>query len=216
MTVPAVPRAILLLLVAGLLPLVGVALFRKFGDVPLADMLRDVTALADLHPLAGAMSTLGILGWWSSVTLWCFCAWLQGATREGDSFRFPLYSGLLSAWLALDDQFQLHEELAPDYLHITEQVALAALAAATAGYLWRFRRTILGSPGRWLLLWSLGLLGGSLLVDTILIEWMWPLRDWKMLVEDGLKWLGIVFWLGFCAVHCRAILLESRRRACAR
>ena len=174
---PAVPRAFPLLLVAGLLPLAGVAVLRSHGDVPLADMLRDVTALAEIH---------------------------------------PLYSGLPSARLALDDQFQVHEGLAPDYLGVAEPVSLALLSAATVAYLWRFRRTILRSPGRSLLLVSLGFLAGSLLVDTILIGSMWLLRDWKLLVEDGLKWLGIVFWLGFCAVHCRAALLESMRRNPAR
>lgn len=211
----AVSRAFPWLLVAGLLPLAGVAVFRLHGEVPIADMLRGVTALADLHPLAGALSTLGIFGWWSSVTLWGFVAWLHSATPDDDSYRFPLYSGLLSAWLAVDDPFQVHEALAQDYLGVAKPVSLALLAAATAAYLGRFRRTIVRSPGRWLLLMSLAPLAGSLFVDTILIDWMWRLRDRKILVEDGLKWLGIVFWLGFCVVHCRAALLESMRRSAA-
>jgi hypothetical protein len=200
---PTVP----LLLAIGCLPLLVVALFRVSGQVTIPDMVRDVSALTQLHPLAGAMSTLGILAWWSSATIWLFAASQRCGRSDRESVRFLAYSGLLSAWLALDDQFQLHETLIPDYLGVSQDWALLLLSAATVTYLLRFRRAILASGGRCLLLFALVLLFSSLVVDSFLIKWMWRLRDWKLLVEDGLKWLGIVFWLGFCVAYCRVELL---------
>jgi hypothetical protein len=69
------------------------------------------------------MSTLGILAWRSRATPWLFAASQRCGRGDRESVRVLAYPGLLAAWLALDDQFQLHETLIPDYLCSALQTA---------------------------------------------------------------------------------------------
>jgi hypothetical protein len=170
-------------------------------QVKIPDMTRDLAAIAGIHPLSGFLSSLGILLWWTSATVWLFTAFLRRIRHGSAGVGFLVYSGLLSAYLGLDDLFLFHEYLAPTYLKVPEKVVYGLLAAATAFYLWRYRRAIQTSDGVLLLL-ALAFLSSSVLVDAVLEPWLWSLKDWTYFLEDGLKWLGICFWTALCVVQC--------------
>lgn len=181
-------------------PLLAIAVVRVLLQVQIPDMTRDVAAIASIHPLSGILSSLGILLWWTSATIWFFAAFLQRGRPSAAYVGFLVYSGLLSAYLGLDDLFQFHEYLAPTYLKVPEQVIYGLLAFVVAVYLWRYRRA-LERPDGVLLLLALALLSGSVAVDAALEPWLWRLKDWSFFVEDGFKWLGICFWTAFCVVR---------------
>lgn len=189
-------------------PLLCIVLARVLLQVQMPDMTRDVAAIANIHPLSGALSSLGILVWWTSATICLFTAFVQRGHAEAVDAGELVYTGLLSVYLGLDDLFQFHERLAPTYLNLSEKGVYGLLAVAVAIYLWRYRR-IFREPSGVLLLLALGLLSGSVVVDVVLEPWLWRLKDWSYFVEDGLKWLGICSWAAFCGVRASAAL---RRR----
>jgi hypothetical protein len=200
----AIPlRAILITFCVATVPLLAVAAAGILWRVNVTDMTRDIAFVAELHPLTGGLSSLGVLLWWTSATVWLFSAFLRLSPGAGEDVSFMVYSGLLSAYLALDDLFQFHEYLAPSMLKVPESVVYVLLAVATSYYLWRFR-TLLRRPDGVLLLASLAFLCCSLLVDEALeLEpWQWRLSEWPYFVEDGFKWLGIAFWTTFSIRRC--------------
>jgi hypothetical protein len=181
------------------IPLLGIAVARILLHVRIPDMTRDVAAVAGIHPLSGILSSLGILFWWTSATIWLFAAFLR-RDRQEPGVGFLVYSGFLSAYFGLDDLFQFHEYLAPTYLKVSERVVYGLLAFATAVYLWRYRWAF-QRPDGVLLLLALTFLSSSVVIDAALEPWLWRLKDWTCFVEDGLKWLGICFWTAFCVVR---------------
>lgn len=193
----------------GILPIMLVGLASSWLSIEVRILTQDATALAKVHPLAGVLSSLGILVWWSSASLWLFCAGVHRREGEERLARFCLSSALLSGYLALDDLFQIHESLAPVYLGIPEGAVYGLLGLAVVAYLLSFRDLLLNLRGL-LLLGALGLLAASVGVDRI-EHWLWRLGHWTYLLEDGLKWMGIVSWCAFCVVWCRDHVLVARR-----
>lgn len=198
-------RVILATIGTAAVPLLGIAVARILLHIKIPDMTRDVAAIAGIHPLSGILSSLGILFWWTSATVWLFAAFLRRVHQGAAGVGFLVYSGLLSAYLGLDDLFQFHEYLAPTYLKVSERAVYGLLAVATAFYLWRYRRP-LQRPDGVLLLLALASLSSSVVVDAALEPWLWRLKDWTYFVEDALKWLGICFWTAFCVVRCTSDL----------
>lgn len=203
----AVPyRAILVTVVAAVIPLLGVAVARLAFDVDISRMTMDVPAITKIHPLSGILSSLGALVWWTSVAIWFFAALLRLRQHPGTAnVGFMVSSGLLSTYLALDDLFQIHEYIAPLLLNIPDEFVLGLLALAVILYLWMYRR-LLYRPDGALLLLALAFLGVSLVIDMVLEPWLWRLKDWEYFIEDGAKWLGICFWTAFCVVRCSSDL----------
>jgi len=173
-----------------------------WGGVDLPTLTRDMAAVAGVHPLTGVLSALGVLLWAASAAIWLFAALVLHDRARRAASRFALCSGLLSAYLGLDDLFMVHERLAPELLGLPELAVHGAIAACTLAYLLWFMERLLRADAGWLLL-ALVMLGASMFVDAVLEPWMWRLGDWVFLIEDGCKWLGIVFWFAFCVARCR-------------
>lgn len=196
---------ILVIAGAAIIPLVGIVIASMFPHITIPEMTRDVTAIAGIHPFSGVLSSLGILFWWTSATVWLFTASLRRVGQETNDLGFLAYFGFLSAYLGLDDLFQFHEYLVPAYLKVPERAAYGLLALAIALVSWRYRHH-LHRPDGVLLLLALAFLSGSVVVDAASAPWPWHLIDWAYFVEDGLKWLGVCFWTAFCLVRCAADL----------
>ena len=64
-------RYLLIVFVPSISILLAVAVVSVLFKVSIPDMTRDVTALANIHPLSGVLSNLGILLWCSTASI-CF------------------------------------------------------------------------------------------------------------------------------------------------
>jgi hypothetical protein len=166
-------------------------------------LTRDPTSIGRIHPLSGALSSVGVLLWWTSAVIWISSASVLRRARITTSYRFALSSGVLSAYLALDDLFQFHDIIGPEYIGLSENAVYVVLAITVAAYIGVFWRQILRRDGVLLLL-SFGLLASSVILDTVLEQMLMTLGRWLVFFEDGAKWLGITSWLAFCVVRCRA------------
>ncbi len=190
-------RSISLLCLLALLPLVGIVLLRLEGGVSIGHMTRDLAAVAGVHPLTGGLSSLGILLWSGSATVCLFTARRLPAVAHDRRRALLRDAGMLSAYLCIDDLFQVHERLAPNYLLLPEKVVVFGIGLLVAAFLWRHRHELRPRPGAWLAPAALGMLGVSATIDGL----PFPARqddEWLLLVEDGAKWIGICLWCVFC------------------
>ncbi len=178
-------------------PLLAVAMARVVGEVPIPDMTRDPLQGTGKSPLAGVLSMLGILLWWASASACALAAWCLRRDGQAEGSSFMAYTAGLSAYLALDDLFQIHESLAPRHLGLPQWAVLVLIALATAWYLWRHRAQWRHPDSGYLAIALCGL-AASVTVDLVLERYLWRLGEWNYLVEDGFKWIGICYWTRFC------------------
>ena len=188
------------------LPVFGViflvAIAAKYGHIPVSNLTRDMAAIANVHPLTGVVSNVGILLWCAAAAICLFSSSLlrqQGAHREAG---FLLWAGLMTTGLLVDDFFMFHEYLAPVHFHLNEKVVHASYFCVTALYLWRHRRLILETDFR-LLAAALVLFAGSTLIDVV------DGQGWWRLAEDGCKLLGISSWFAYHAGRARQWLVQA-------
>jgi len=164
--------------------------------VPISTMTRDVTTLAELHPLTGALSNLGILLWCAAASICLFTAFAVRNRASKEALRFLLFSALLSLYLLFDDFFLFHDSLAPWCLGVDERVVYGILGVAVLIYFVAFWRVMLRTEYV-LLLIALCLLASSVFVDVTFERWQRRFGDWGFFFEDGAKWLGIACWCSY-------------------
>ena len=195
-----------LLFAAGALFVLAVVAAKSQGLDP-SRVTRDLATLCHSHPLDGALSSLGVLGWIATAAICIGSGVLTWhILRRGAGFLIA--AGALSLLLGLDDLFQFHESIARSQFGLHELAVYQAIGAATLLFLWCFRQPILdGAPG-WLLC-ALGLLAASVALDTVFERWIEGYGAWAVLAEDGLKWLGITCWLRYFAGQAADVLAAA-------
>jgi hypothetical protein len=171
--------------------------------VPVGTLTRDVAAIARVPLFTGVLSSLGILLWCATAAVCLFAARAADPGRIV-ARRFLASAGAITLYLLLDDQFQIHEVVAPRLFGIGETVVFAVLGAAVAVHLLRFLRLIALTQWRWLAL-ALVLLAVSVVADLVTGRWL--ASEWAFFIEDGFKWLGIVCW---CRYHVGTALAALR------
>lgn len=192
------------------MPIVLIAWMHVVRGIPVQDMTRDVADIGGIHPFAGFLSSLGILLWAASGAIWIFSALLLHAAGAHGQTSFAFGFGTVTWLLAVDDLFQLHESLGPAYLGWNEGIGYALLGASVLALLAVHRSSIVAS--RYLpLLISFLCLGASVFVD-VLEPWLWRTRSLAFLLEDGLKWLGIVGWSAYAVSWCRIAVSATLAR----
>lgn len=167
----------------GLLGIVGVQ-----RSVPLEQLFLDPTSVAGAPWYAGALSSLGIVGWTAAAVAAIGGSWVASQTDRPSAAAFLGAGALAGTVLLVDDLFRLHSAvLAP--LVGAKLPALALVLLPTVIWVGRFRHEI--ARTRWLMLVAAGLgAAGSTIVDVTLA----PDGATGLLAEDGAKLLGIVAW----------------------
>lgn len=156
----------------------------------------------------GAVSNLGVLIWCSGVAVCLFAAaqlYRRGPDgRRGRAMPFMVYAGLFTAFLMLDDLFQLHEQVFPKLLGLSDFGTYGIYGVIALFYFALFWKQIVQHD---VLLLGIGLLGLAASIGTDFNEMILgprdvegvglsgPLSHW--VVEDGGKLVGISAWTGF-------------------
>lgn len=198
-------RILLLTFVSAALPVLGVVLAQMLLPVSFVELTRDVSAIGGIHPLMGVLSSLSILGWWTGAAVWLFTATVMPDHRNGGDRKFLLGMGFLTAYLALDDLFMIHDYLVPVHLGLPEFLIYTLLVVAVSSIAWRHRSMIVRMDAVLLLL-AIVSLAMSASMDTVIDPLLSDYGDWTYLLEDGLKWAGICFWSGFAVVRCGDVI----------
>ena len=164
-----------------------------------ADLFRDPLAVAELKGAAcckvydGAISSLGIIGWMTPAAISLFAAGvlLSSAQKPQGSVLFFIYAGLFTAFLGSDDLFLVHENVLPAF-GVPELATYGAYALIGIGYLATSWRLIL--THRFVLFGgAIALLATSVLIDRLLHSD----NVWRLIIEDGAKFVGISMWMAF-------------------
>lgn len=202
-------------LIAATLVLLLVAWLNGTGRVSASLMLADVRAVGDLPMSAGLLSDIGVLIWWSSACVCMFTA-LVVFTRRGRDCRveavtvaatlasaaptstkglarYLVASGGLTGVLALDDALMMHERLLPALLGIEQHTVYLFYVISLLLWMVAFRRRIHAFLPGWLLV---GLSCFALSVGLDLLPEGGHAESLPPMLEDGLKWIGIVLWSG--------------------
>lgn len=186
-----------LLYVLPLLFLVAVVVASRKTGVPLTTFTRDPVAVAGLSPFTGVASNLGAI-FWSATAAICLFSWiaLRSYSNESKLATFLLCSGLITTLLLLDDFFLLHESFFPKYLGMSEKVVVLCYGLLVLAWIVIFRKFILRTEYL-ILAVAFAFFGASLCVDVFQYPIERLIGDWRILLEDGFKLLGIVGWLGY-------------------
>lgn len=198
------------LLGAGLIAILvigGVIAIHLRNNVPFALLTRDIFAITGYPVYFGILSNIGIVGWAASATLWLIAAWFTRRHQPDHSlFQLTVASGLFSLVLLADDALMLHEVFLPEKLSVSEEVVMIGYGVVALIYLFVSIRSVKDTP---YLAWLLAgcLLGGSFMVDFAAMT-----GDLEYLVEDGLKFAGIVFWAAYAALTAMQIIEGCLRR----
>ncbi|MFP4299965.1 MAG: hypothetical protein ACLFT0_19310 [Spirulinaceae cyanobacterium] len=186
----------LLTFIPPILLLLAVGLAKVLFQLPIYELMGDTASVAKVHPFTGLISNIGVLLWCGAATICFFVAGALRRTRNSKKVNFFLASACLSTYLLIDDFFLFHEELAPNYIGISQDIVVVLIIIAVLMYFFWFRRIILQTRYG-LILIAAGLLAASIAVDTILKPWLLGLGEWRSLIEDGAKLLGITSWLSY-------------------
>jgi len=170
--------------------LAAVPLASRATGTPIGDFTRDIFSTAEVPLYTGIVSNVGIILWGTTAAI---CLFARGLAPEAAARRFLLASAAVSAALAVDDAFMIHEWVGPRLTGLDEKVFLGTYAVGFAAYLAAFRGAIRrAGPGA--LAVALGLFALSTGMDVIEPE---DAAGWQYLTEEGFKLLGIGVWLGF-------------------
>lgn len=197
-------RALLWAALIGAFGIGGVIAIHWRNGVPFERLTRDIFAITGYPVYFGILSNLGIIGWAASATLWLLAAWFILRHQPNHSlFPLTVASGAFSLVLLVDDALMLHESFLPEKLGVAEEVVMIGYGVVALIYLFFRIRLVRDTP---YLTWLLAgcLLGGSFMVDFGTIT-----GDIEYLVEDGLKFVGIVFWAAYAALTAMQILDEQ-------
>lgn len=162
----------------------------RWLDFPVELMWQDPASTMGGAFYTGALSHAGVLAWWTAAVSGLL-AWR--ATRRHPVLRrrgnLLGAFGVLSAALALDDLFMVHEYVAPVHFGVPELVILGTWAGALLLILVRYRDILLSTIDSTLLLAAGLALGVMAAVDLSL-----PDSPLQVVLEEGSKLLGVLLW----------------------
>ena len=167
-------------------------------------LFADISSVAYVVPLTGAISALGIMAWASSAAISFFAGILAMTDGKRQQSQFLFFFGGLSSLFALDDQFLLHEWFLPQMpwgnqtLYILLYVVLLIAFCVT-------QRSMLRENSPLILVVSVAFLASSVAFDAAGDAFGFK-PPWAGPTEDCLKFIGIALWLGYAAtVSAKAI-----------
>ena len=208
-------KPLITLILPALLFLAVIVILCTQMDLPISFFTCDPASVAEIHPLTGMVSNIGILLWTSSAVVCLFCWALLRKNPDKKKFStFLLFSGIMTTVLLLDDLFLLHEQIFPCDLGIPQKFVLLGYMGVTLVGLVVFRKSILETEYLLFLL-ALGFFGLSVFVDVFDHEIDALIGGWRYLFEDGSKFLGIVTWLGYFGQTCFIAMRDELKKQAA-
>ena len=164
---------------------------------------RDPASVADIHPLIGVASNIGILIWTIGAGICLFgSALLFRQPGETTFSLFLLFWGLMTLLLIFDDFFLFHDWIFPRYFDIIrERYTFFGYGIIMLIGMLIFWKTILKTE--YLILFTAFVFFAlSYVSDEVQHRLMSMFGEWFILFEDGLKLFGIMGWSGYCFRTC--------------
>lgn len=203
---PSLRPLLLILLVIG----ASLLATATWSPVALEYLFREPYSIGHIPLYVGLISNIGALLWCCTIGI-CLFAYLiaRKNTRSAAAGNMLLFPAVFSAVLLLDDVLMIHERVIGPLLPNGQMVTYLVYGFAAGFFLYRYRTALLSSNLGVLML-SIGLLGASAGLDVLKEVFsinVVPARH-HLLVEDGLKLMGIATWLYYFS-HLSRLALEA-------
>lgn len=171
---------------------------------PLRNLFLDPGFLTGSPWYTGALSNLGVLVWTSGVVFAGAGAWVARRIGRESAARFLAMGAAATLILLLDDVFRLHSgplrRLLGGSKSVAQGVVILPVVVWVAVFWADIMRTRLA-----LLFAALSSLAGSVVVDVIFGLG----GDTSLLIEDGMKFLGVLAWSQYFAITSRDIAASA-------
>lgn len=182
------------------------------GDIPMYKFFRDPSRVAGISPFIGVISNLGVLLWGATASICLFCwALLRHQKNDMGFSTYFGYSGFLTILLLLDDLFCFHDWIIPVKTPVSGDIIFIVYGGMVVFGGIFFKRCILDTKYHMILI-AFGFFGLSLTVDAFQGDFQKVLGNKRIFFEDGLKFFGIVSWIGYysysCFIKINALLSE--------
>ncbi|GJM34744.1 MAG: hypothetical protein DHS20C18_37450 [Saprospiraceae bacterium] len=182
---------------APILLLAIVSLVSIYKGISVGNFTRDPAFIADLNPFFGFISNVGVLCWCAAVVVCLLGGQVLYKHKNGQRLAlFFLYFGLFTCLLMLDDLFLFHEVVFPGYLFIGEKITIAGYGILLIGGLFYFKDVVMATDFTFLIL-AIVMFGTSVFIDILQDPIEAIVGPWRILLEDGFKFLGIFAWLAY-------------------
>jgi hypothetical protein len=173
---------------------------RSSDDVSLSYFTRDVNAIGDMPFYAGLLSQLGLILWSAVVAVCLFSVLLLRYQNKNPlARRFLIQAGVLSLVLLLDDVYELHESVFPEYLGIREKyiyifyfVSLLSILLLNLPEILHSEYSILGLS---LAMFAVSAFFDGAHLDKFEQYGAFFSENIQTFMEDGPKVVGIATWL---------------------
>lgn len=188
-----------------LLVLIFASSLAFLNGIEVGYLLRDPAQLYHYPPYAGLLSNVGVLVWAGCAFIAAFAATVlrtaPGATRTS---RWLLAVAIWSTVLCFDDFFILHEisAISGKVLFPAYGVCLAIIVAFGVYEIRRYNVLYLLLTGFFFFM--------SLTVDFFQESVESMIGEFRILLEDGAKFMGVVFWLNFVWVTALHAIDKSK------
>lgn len=184
--------------------LVVLAVARVQTATSLSSLFLDPAYLTGSPWYTGALSNLGILVWTAGVVFASAGAWVARRIGRTSAARFLAVGGLATLIMLLDDVFALHAGPLKQVLGGSKNAAQVLVVLPVVLWVLAFRADIMRTRSV-LLFAALASLAGSVFVDMVFGLG----GDSQLLVEDGMKFLGILAWSQYFAITSRDIAASA-------
>lgn len=188
----------------GLLAVIGTGVLAQIAGVSNEALTREPQIVLDGAWYIGALSNLGAIVW----AVAAVSAALTATVTRGRERTMFAAAGVYSTFLMADDLFLLHDAVYPR-IGLGESVVQAAYLVVLVLITVRFRREM-GPVAVGGVILTLGFWGASVGMDTLFNN---AAVNLDQLVEDGLKFLGIVVWASVWATLSHLALIRGRQDA---
>ena len=183
--------------------LAGIALLllaRVQTVAPLQTLFLDPAHLTGAPWYTGALSSLGIFVWTAGVVFAACGSWVAHRIGRTSAARFLAAGSAATLLLVLDDVFQLHAGIFKSALGGSKNAAQLVIVLPTLIWAAVFFNDIKRTRS-FVLLAAFASLAGSVLVDV----GVGLVGETELLIEDGLKFLGVLAWTQYFAITSRDI-----------
>lgn len=172
--------------------------------VPLRNLFLDPAYLTGSPWYTGALSNLGIMVWTAAVVFAGAGAWVARRIGRESAARFLAFGAFATLVLALDDVFALHASVLREILGGSRAASQVVVVLPVMAWLVLFWADIQRTRSA-LLFMAFASLGGSVMVDVV----GGASGDSSLLLEDGMKFLGILAWLQYFAITSRDVAASA-------
>lgn len=188
-------------LALGLLAPALLAVVASGGAITAMDVMSDAVEVTGIPWFVGGVASLNIFVWAAAAAVFLVAA-LGVWHTDARLAAFPATWGVLSAVVALDDRFLLHEVVLP-YLGVPEEAVYLAYGVVAVVLLVGFASVLLAQPEAVILLLALVALSTSVALDVV----GWDSTS-RRVAEETAKMFGAVALLCFPS----AIVVRRLRR----